>query len=181
MTFQTINASTISQQSLNADGPYDIVCGRQKAAFNSIGNRRFRVTMSLNLEAYMKAKTKIERSVLVASIVSYLKEDVGARFLKPNGQYYVELTENQAREKVSHALRDQAVQKRKGAPLTTRKASVSKRPRKQQQTENKKKQQQSKISGNDFACPASLLQQRILKTLIMDLEPIPLADVILSV
>jgi hypothetical protein len=32
-------------------GSYDILCGRGKIAFNNIGNRRFRVTISLNLHA----------------------------------------------------------------------------------------------------------------------------------
>ena len=63
----------------------------------------------------MSATCKMERSILIASIVSHLIDDAGARFLKPlkkgYGEGYIELEEPQAREKVAHALRDAAVAK----------------------------------------------------------------------
>ena len=95
-------------------GPYDILCGRGKTAFHNIVNRRFRVTMSMNLDAYMNARCKIERSVLIATIVANLTQDVGARFLKPqkSGGGYIQLNDAKAREKVAHALRDMCVAKR---------------------------------------------------------------------
>ena len=190
---QSLNNNTISQPIMNADGPYDILCGRCKAAFNSVGNRRFRVTMSMNLPAYMKAKSKIERSVLVSSIVNHLIEDVGARFLKPcrgsKTQGYVHLTEQQAREKVSHALRDMAVLKRSGAPITNRKApsTTTIRKKKQQQQQQQQQQEEKKslptkvlVESIDW-CPNTIeLQQRILNSLLTDLEPIPLREVSLA-
>ena len=96
-------------------GPYDILCGRKKDAFNNIGNRRFRITINMNLQTYENAKSRTEKSVLIASIVSFLQEEAGARFVKPAPKkkcrtgYYIELNPQQAREKVGHALRDMSV------------------------------------------------------------------------
>jgi hypothetical protein len=90
-------------------GPYDILCGRRKTAFNNVGNRRFRVTISLNLPRYLGAKSRHEKSAVIISIVRMLRNDVGARFLKREGKEFIELDETQARGKVGHALRDMSV------------------------------------------------------------------------
>eukprot|EP00980_Cylindrotheca_fusiformis_P006890 scaffold1442_cov128-Cylindrotheca_fusiformis.AAC.11 len=60
----------------------------------------------MNLSAYQTAPNKINRSVLIDSLVRMLREDIGARFLKNEGDHYVELGEKDARKKVAHALRD---------------------------------------------------------------------------
>eukprot|EP00980_Cylindrotheca_fusiformis_P006891 scaffold1442_cov128-Cylindrotheca_fusiformis.AAC.12 len=86
--------------------PYDILSGRCREARNNIGNRRFRVTIEMNLSAYQAAPTKTDRSVLIDSLVRMLRDDVGARFLKKEWGHYVELGEMDARKKVAHALRD---------------------------------------------------------------------------
>ena len=90
-------------------GPYDVLCGRCKSSFNHVGNRRFRVTISMNVERYLATRSRHEKSALIVSVVRMLREEVGARFLKKKGNAYVELGEKQAREKVGHALRDLAV------------------------------------------------------------------------
>lgn len=103
-----IDASTPSYSS-NDDAyirPYDIICGRNSLAFNNIGNRRFRVTISLNLQRYNRAKTKQERTLVIRSIIDVLRLEAGARFLKRKGDVFVELSERQVRQKVAHALRD---------------------------------------------------------------------------
>ena len=73
-------------------GPYDILCGRSKACFNNIGNRRFLVIVSLNLQRYLNANTKHAKTKLIISIARELY-DIGARFLKKNemGRGYIEL------------------------------------------------------------------------------------------
>ena len=96
-------------------GPYDILCGRTSTAFNNIGNRRFRMTISFNLKRYLDAPTRSEKSVVIWSIVKLLREDVGARFLKTTKNGYVELSEKKMREKVGHALRDMAMAEHKAA------------------------------------------------------------------
>lgn len=89
-------------------GPYDIICGRDSDSFNHIGNRRFRVTVSLNVPQYQAVTSRQKRSELISSIIAVLKRDAGARFLKKKGAKYVELNEREMRQKVVHALRDAA-------------------------------------------------------------------------
>ena len=96
-------------------GHYDILCGRSSTAFNNIGNRRFRMTISFNLKRYMDAPTRSDKSVVIWSIVKLLKEDVGARFVKASKGGYVELTEKKMREKVGHALRDMQMAEQKAS------------------------------------------------------------------
>ena len=90
-------------------GPYDVLCGRCKDAFNNVGNRRFRVTINLNIPRYLAAKSRHEKSAVILAIVRMLRNDVGARFLKRKGKELIELDEKQARSKVGHALRDMSV------------------------------------------------------------------------
>lgn len=102
-------SSTSTLIGLDELRPYDILCGRFKNAFNHVGNRRFRVTINLNLQRYIQAEKKQEKTTLIIELVRILKQDVGVRFLKKKGPGYIELSEKQAREKVGHALRDMAV------------------------------------------------------------------------
>ena len=92
-------------------GPYDIICGRNSTAFNNIGNRRFRVTIALNLKRYMAAKSRQEKTQVILSVLHLLRRDVGARFIKKKGDQFEDLNDAQAREKVAHALRDLSIQK----------------------------------------------------------------------
>jgi hypothetical protein len=121
---------TRSQQEVNNNnelllGPYDILCGKCKGSFNNVGNRRFRITIGLYLDQYLKATSKKQKIDLILSIVGHLRNCVGARFLKmakkagsssnisssptTSSSRYMELGEREAREKVGRALRDLAV------------------------------------------------------------------------
>ncbi|CAJ1950068.1 unnamed protein product [Cylindrotheca closterium] len=87
--------------------PYDILCGRSKTCFNNIGNRRFRITISMNVEKYDTITNRTERGKFIASLARTFKEDVGFRFVrisKKNGR--VELSDEEIRAKIGHALRD---------------------------------------------------------------------------
>lgn len=90
-------------------GLYDVLCGRHKNSFNNIGNRRFRVTISLALDRYMSAPTRKAKSVVIKSVTAALIQGNGARFLRRRGGAWLELNEKQAHEKVGHALRDIAL------------------------------------------------------------------------
>jgi len=114
------NSNVISEP-----GPYDIVCGRNNGAYNYIGNRRFRVTIEMNLQRYIESPSREDRTNVIKSIVWMLREQVGARFLKKetfkkpgSGRrrqpQYTIMTEKQAREKVGHCLRDLIAAARKG-------------------------------------------------------------------
>jgi len=122
-------------------GPYDIVCGRNSGAYNYIGNRRFRVTIEMNLQRYIDSPTREDKTNVIKSIVRMLHNDVGARFLKketikPSKHVHTHahhtkmqsqssgknaivtarftiMTGKQAREKVGHTLRDLVITERR--------------------------------------------------------------------
>jgi hypothetical protein len=100
------NKSTpFQQEAEDGVGPYDVLCGRHKAAFNNVGNRRFRITIELWLSKYNGVPSRTDKSLVIHEIVSLIKNN-GGRFLHRSGGSWKELTEKQAREKVGHALRD---------------------------------------------------------------------------
>jgi hypothetical protein len=101
------NFKTQDDLQLSGIGPYDVLCGRHKLAFNNIGNRRFRITVSLSLERYLTSPRRQDKTLVVFSIVKLIKEN-GGRFLKWKKDRWIDLEEKQAREKVGHALRDMA-------------------------------------------------------------------------
>jgi hypothetical protein len=89
--------------------PYDVLCGRSSLALNSVGNRRFRVTVALALPRYLSAHTRAGRTAAIDAVVASVRAS-GGRFLRRHGSSsnsrWVELDAKQAREKVGHALRD---------------------------------------------------------------------------
>lgn len=90
-------------------GSYDIICGRNNGAHNWVGNRRFRITIMMNLRKYTDAPTREEKTHVIKSVIELLldKQGVGARFIKKVGEgMYVRLKDKQIREKVGHAFRD---------------------------------------------------------------------------
>lgn len=121
----TIGTEESNSNIISEPGPYDIVCGRNNGAYNYIGNRRFRVTIEMNLQRYIESPSREDRTNVIKSIVWMLREQVGARFLKKetfkksgSGRrrqpQYTIMTEKQAREKVGHCLRDLIAAARKG-------------------------------------------------------------------
>ena len=106
-------------------GPYDVICGRNKMAFNNIGNRRFRFTIALALPRFLTAKSRKDKSIVIESIKKLVHQN-GGRFLltlnddeenterDTNGNIDLntsivnatELDAKQSHLKVGHALRD---------------------------------------------------------------------------
>lgn len=96
----------------------DILCGRDKVAFNHVGNKAFRVIISEHRERYQSSKSREAKSHITDDIIASLKEQ-GRRFFKFDRdikQWYL-VSDEYAHEKVSHALRSAKDPKRK----TTRK------------------------------------------------------------
>ena len=94
--------------------PYDIICGRNSGSHNWCGNKRFRVTIMMNLQSYVDAPTREDKTYVIKSVMDILEHDVGARFLKKVGEStYQPLEEKQIREKVGHAFRDMIYTKEK--------------------------------------------------------------------
>lgn len=89
--------------------PYDIICGRNNGAHNCVGNRRFRITIMMNLKQYAEAPNRDEKTQVIKSVIELLldTEEANARFIKKVGDgMYIRLKGKQIREKVGHAFRD---------------------------------------------------------------------------
>jgi hypothetical protein len=95
--------------------PYDILCGRNRNAFNNIGNRRFRITVSMNVEQYDSLRSRHERSKFIASLAQTMKHEAGFRFLKRKKGEQIELADEEIRAKIGHALRDLSTALRQNA------------------------------------------------------------------
>ena len=85
--------------------PYDVICGRYKESYNNIGNRRFRVTIRLSLNRYHVARTKPEKTRYFQSIIAIIQNS-GGRFLKWDGQQFIEISNKEKNSKVGHAVRN---------------------------------------------------------------------------
>lgn len=95
-----------------------------------VGNRRFRDAVSSSLPAFRDASNRFEKSLVVQGIVESIKKE-GGRFLKYNQaqRSWVELNDQQANEKVGHAVRD-AVKL-----IENKQEGKKKRPREESKTE----------------------------------------------
>ena len=85
----------------------DICCGRGKGCWNHPGNQMFQTIIHASVQRYSDAKTKNDKSLVVASIVEGLTNS-GARFVKldkQTGRWY-DIGRTQARDKTGHAIRD---------------------------------------------------------------------------
>ena len=91
-----------------APGDYDVICARGKENYNHVGNRRFRLTIEMNIGKYLKAATKLDKSLLVIQIVDTVRGGSnGGGFVKRDEDgRWIEIGDQLAREKVGHALRD---------------------------------------------------------------------------
>lgn len=93
----------------------DVCCGRGKGYIKHPGNLLFQKAILANLETYASAKTKTEKSQVVASVVSDLFRR-GVRFLKKDiatGQWY-DIGQTLSHEKTGHAIRDFLLNRSKG-------------------------------------------------------------------
>jgi hypothetical protein len=129
----SITESTESSSDVTEIGLYDILCGRDSNAFNNVGNRRFRITVSLALERYMKAPTRKDKSIVVKSVVALVHEN-GGRFMRESGRKdgittFIELNKKRSHEKAAHALRDMTLIRnatRKPSPSLWKNRALSK-------------------------------------------------------
>ena len=116
--FLSTMTKLVSTNTENEISGYDVICGRDKNAYNNIGNRRFRIMININLQKYMECKTRTERSRMIQDLTNELRHFCGQlRFLKRTkgtheneSDTFIELNQQQSREKIAHALRDAASQ-----------------------------------------------------------------------
>jgi hypothetical protein len=73
-------------------GDSDVICGRGSECVNHLGNSRFRVFVESQLESYTQAKSKIEKSAVIADTVNIIRRNSPyGGFVKKDlmsGQYY---------------------------------------------------------------------------------------------
>jgi hypothetical protein len=91
----------------------DIFCGRGKGFYNRPGNKSFRTLVGSYIPAYLAAKTKVDKSAVLNTIVDKVRNlhdpTTGrpAQFIKFSKKTgWVEIGDEQAREKVGHAMRE---------------------------------------------------------------------------
>ena len=98
--------------------PNDVVCGRNSSSYNNVGNRRFRVSMSMNVDRYIEAPTREDKTRVVQQLAVMLADEVGCRFIKKIGKnQYVQMDRKQIKEKIGHSLRDLVQLKKKGGKV----------------------------------------------------------------
>ncbi len=92
----------------------DVCCGRGKRNWNHEGNVWFRNLIQANVDRYVQAPSKTDKTAVVISVVEQVRQE-GAFFVKQDddsGRWY-DIGDIQAREKVGHSLRDQVTAQKK--------------------------------------------------------------------
>jgi hypothetical protein len=86
--------------------PKDVLCGRDKISHAHVGNKHFRKIIESYREEYQNAGTRDKKTQITSKIIASVQAQ-GGRFLKLGDvtDIWEEVTEQYAREKVSHALR----------------------------------------------------------------------------
>lgn len=84
----------------------DILCGKNKAFGHHVGNQLFRELVHSYKDVYMRSCSKNAKMMLTKEICTVIKRKYGSRFVRigKNGEWE-EISEQLARDKVSHALR----------------------------------------------------------------------------
>jgi hypothetical protein len=94
---------------LASPSKFDVICARGSSAAKHVGNLRFREIIRQSLPRYNAAKTKMEKSLIVTSIVDAVRDSSpNGGFIKQdrNGMWY-DVGDAIAREKVGQNMRDQ--------------------------------------------------------------------------
>lgn len=84
----------------------DIVCGRGNFAVNHPGNMVFNEICRSSLDDYASASRRVDKSMVVASVLKEVTEDAGARFVKKHRNQWYQMTMEQAHDKIGHCIRD---------------------------------------------------------------------------
>jgi len=87
---------------------YDVVCGRGKGNYKRPGNKQLHDIIQQYLHTYSEAKTKLDKTLVLDDIIDRVRAQNNgtARFVKFDPiTGWVEISSEQAREKVGHAIR----------------------------------------------------------------------------
>jgi hypothetical protein len=96
-----IRSATSLGPDYQGPGPLDVICGRGKRALRHPGNIALRRRIETKLEEYTQASTKIEKSVIVSSILDGVRDDSpGGGFVRFEKGEWFEVGDHFAREKI---------------------------------------------------------------------------------
>jgi hypothetical protein len=98
------NASNNNKVRVGIPGRHDVLLGRGKASYEHMGNLRFRYCVESRAKQYDSAAGTSEKKKITHEIVQSVKDSTG-RFLKDDAAGWVEVEDDVARLKVSHAFR----------------------------------------------------------------------------
>mmetsp|Transcript_40168 Transcript_40168/g.96920 ORF Transcript_40168/g.96920 Transcript_40168/m.96920 type:complete len:438 (+) Transcript_40168:42-1355(+) len=84
-------------------GPFDVLLGRGRLCQEHVGNVRYRKLVVKHKQQYDSAST-VDKTAISFMIINLVK-DASGRFLKDNGDGWVEVDDKRARDKVSHSFR----------------------------------------------------------------------------
>jgi hypothetical protein len=88
---------------------YDVVCGRGKGHYNQPGNRNFRNILHRRLPEYKKLRSRADKTIFLSTIVEAIRcqNNGHANFIRRfKSTDWTVLTDEEAREKVGHAIRE---------------------------------------------------------------------------
>jgi hypothetical protein len=90
-------------------GEYDVVCGRGKGSYNAPGCKKLRALIREYIPEYTAARSKFDKTTVLSQIVDAIQSqsNYSAKFVKKdtNGAW-CEISNDQAREKVGHTMRE---------------------------------------------------------------------------
>jgi hypothetical protein len=138
--------------------------GRGKEAANAIGNRRLKILVETQLGKYLKAKSRGEKSIVVAHVLDTVQ---GAcpegGFVKFDGSDWWEVDDNSARERIGSMFRDRLHDQYKSS---TKSKMARRRAIKAQ--ERSEKDSDASTGGDETNCSSSSATKYV--------EPLPLVN-----
>lgn len=89
-------------------GEYDVICARGNIAKSHSGNVFYQSIIEDTAPRYGSSEGKLSKSIIVSAIIDTIRRlSPRGGFVKPAGGKWIEIGNQNAREKVSQALRDQ--------------------------------------------------------------------------
>ncbi|VEU39924.1 unnamed protein product [Pseudo-nitzschia multistriata] len=88
--------------------PTDVICGRGKMTASHPANRRFRELVDSHKASYQNSKRRDEKTRITCELVDKLRGEGRFVLFDPHTKLWYEVSEEYAREKVSHSLRSRS-------------------------------------------------------------------------
>jgi hypothetical protein len=166
---------------------FDIFCGRGKGYYNMPGNRKFREILLECLPRYSSLSSRMEKTIFLTDIIEIVRSRSNgqAKFIRlTHTGFWEELSDDQAREKVGHALRE-AKEPRYKMRLTECKRKVKQKSNVQSEVKASEAELLKKIDSSNLNSFFQNQQKDYENTLHLpeneDLfEPLPISSASLS-